>query len=58
MYIYNHQIIGAMKLIDFAKRFDSEESCEEYLKEAREKEGVICAKCGCKKQYWNRARKR
>ena len=47
-----------MRLIDFAKRFDSEESCEQYLKEVREKEGVVCSKCGCKKQYWNRARKR
>lgn len=47
-----------MKLIEFAKHFDSEETCEQYLKAAREKEGVVCNKCGSKKQYWNRSRKR
>lgn len=47
-----------MKLIEFSKRFDSEEACERYLKEAREKAGVVCSKCGGRKQYWNRSRKR
>ena len=47
-----------MKLLDFAKHFDSEEACEKYLKETREKEGIKCSRCGCEKQYWNRCHKR
>ena len=47
-----------MKLLDFAKHFDSEEACEKYLKETREKEGIKCSRCGCEKQYWNRYHKR
>ena len=31
-----------MKLLDFAKNFDREEACEKYLKETREKEGIMC----------------
>ncbi|MBQ2054985.1 MAG: glutathione peroxidase, partial [Bacteroidaceae bacterium] len=34
-----------MKLLDFAKHFDSEEACEKYLKETREKEGIKCSRC-------------
>ena len=47
-----------MKLLDFAKHFDSEEACEKYLKETREKEGIKCSRCGCEKHYWNRCHKR
>lgn len=47
-----------MKLTEFSKRFDSEAACEQYLKEAREKAGVVCSKCGGKKQYWNKCRSR
>ncbi len=36
-----------MKFLDFAKHFDSEEACEKYLKETREKEGIKCSRCGC-----------
>ena len=46
-----------MKLIDFCKQFDSEESCEKHLREIREKEGVVCSKCGSKKHYWDKATK-
>lgn len=49
--------INSMKLIEFTERFDSEESCENYLKEIREKEGVVCAKCGSRKHYWDKASK-
>jgi phage/plasmid primase-like uncharacterized protein len=42
----------------FSKRFDSEAACEQYLKEAREKTGVVCRKCGGKKQYRNKCRGR
>ena len=46
-----------MKLIDFCKRFDSEQACEKHLKAIREKEGVVCSKCGGKKHYWDKASK-
>lgn len=46
-----------MKLIEFSRRFDSEESCEKYLKEVREREGVVCSKCGSKKHYWDKTTK-
>src|SRR5574344_18798 len=46
-----------MKLLEFTKTFDSEEACEAYLKDVREKEGLKCSKCGCEKLYWNKARK-
>lgn len=46
-----------MKLLEFAKHFDNEASCEAHLKEVREKEGVVCSKCGCKEHNWNKARK-
>ena len=46
-----------MKLIDFCKRFDSEDACEKHLKAIREKEGVVCSKCGGKKHYWDKASK-
>jgi len=39
-----------MKLVEFSKRFPNEEACEQYLKEQREKAGVVCKKCGCHKQ--------
>jgi len=31
-----------MKLVEFSKRFPNEEACEQYLKEQREKAGVVC----------------
>ena len=46
-----------MKLIDFCKRFDSEDACEKHLKAIREKEGVVCSKCGGKKHYRDKASK-
>jgi len=46
-----------MKLIDFSRHFENEEACEKYLKELREKEGLVCSKCGGKKHYWDRASK-
>ena len=44
-----------MKLIEFSKHFPDEESCEQYLKLVREKQGIVCTKCGCTKHYWNKA---
>ena len=47
-----------MKLLEFSKRFGSEEDCEIFLKEQREKEGIECTTCGCKKHYWDKYNKR
>ena len=47
-----------MKLIEFGKRFQNEESCEQYLREVREREGVVCSKCGCKEHEWDSHNKR
>ena len=46
-----------MKLLEFAKKFDSEEACEQHLRAVREKEGITCPKCGCKRQYWFKGKK-
>ena len=50
-------ILIIMKLIEFTEHFSNEESCEQYLKEVREKQGVVCTKCGGKAHYWNKASK-
>jgi len=47
-----------MKLLEFNKSFESEEDCEQYLKEQREKTGIICPKCGGKKHRWDKYNKR
>lgn len=47
-----------MKLVEFGKRFCDEESCERYLHDLREKEGVVCSKCGSKDHYWDIHNKR
>jgi hypothetical protein len=41
-----------MNLLNFHKRFPDEETCRMYLKEKREKEGVVCKNCGGTKHYW------
>jgi len=41
-----------MTLFDFYKSFPNEESCEHYLKQEREKEGLVCTKCNQGKFYW------
>lgn len=47
-----------MKLLEFSKRFPDEASCEEYLREKREKKGIVCSKCGGTHQYWDKTSKR
>ena len=42
-----------MKLFEFTQRFPDEASCESYLKAQREKSGIVCKKCGCRKNYWD-----
>lgn len=42
-----------MNLFDFNRRFPTEESCREHLKNLREKDGVECKRCGdVTKHYW------
>jgi len=45
-----------MKLLDFNKHYPTEESCRVAFKEYREKEGVVCRRCGNKTHYWKRNR--
>lgn len=47
-----------MKLVEFGKRFQDEEACERHLREVREREGVVCCKCGCKEHEWDSHHKR
>lgn len=41
-----------MNIFEFTAHFDSEESCRLHYKEQRDKQGVVCKKCGCKNHYW------
>jgi hypothetical protein len=41
-----------MNLLDFIQTFPDEESCKLKFKQIREKEGVVCRKCGNKEHYW------
>ena len=43
-----------MNLLNFINQFPDEESCKLKFKEIRDKEGVICAHCGCMDHYWKR----
>jgi DNA-directed RNA polymerase subunit RPC12/RpoP len=41
-----------MNILDFYKKYPSEEACKEAFIEHRKQEGIVCKKCGCKKHYW------
>jgi len=45
-----------MKILEFVSKFSDEQSCKEYFRDIRMKEGVVCKKCGCKKHYWLRSK--
>ena len=45
-----------MVLLDFYKMFQDEESCKEYFKNIRIKEGLFCKKCNKKDFYWKKDR--
>ena len=47
-----------MKSLEFDWHFSSEEDCERFLKEHREKCGITCASCGGKRHRWDRYNKR
>ncbi len=41
-----------MNLNEYSKSFSDEVSCVAHFKSVRDKQRVVCIKCGCKKQYW------
>ena len=41
-----------MRLLEFIKRFPNEEACKKHLKIFREKQGIVCTRCGCVHHYW------
>ena len=43
-----------MNLLEFEKQYPDEASCRLKWKELREKEGVVCPKCGSKEHYWKK----
>lgn len=45
-----------MKLLDFTKKFKTEEDCKKYLKSRREKQGLVCPRCGCIHFKWKNCR--
>lgn len=45
-----------MKLIEFTKHYPDESSCRLAFKKYREKEGVVCSKCGNTTHYWKKKR--
>ena len=45
-----------MRLLDFNKHYPTEESCRIAFKEYREREGIVCKKCGNTTHYWKKKR--
>jgi len=45
-----------MTILKFAEEFPDENSCRIHMRNTREKEGIICKKCKCKKHYWLKAK--
>jgi len=41
-----------MNLIKFIEEFPDEQSCRDHFRQQREKEGIVCKKCGCSSHYW------
>ena len=41
-----------MNILNFTTVFPDENSCKIHFKNQREKEGIVCKKCGCKNHYW------
>ena len=46
--------VEEMKLIDFISNFPDEKSCKIKLREYRERQGVVCPRCGSILHYWKR----
>jgi DNA-directed RNA polymerase subunit RPC12/RpoP len=41
-----------MNIFSFTAHFGSEEDCRLHFKEQRDKEGVVCKRCGGTSHYW------
>ena len=41
-----------MKIFEFEKYFPNEATCKAKFREVKEKQGIVCRKCGCKRHYW------
>ena len=41
-----------MNILEFVEIFPTEDSCKLHFKDQRERIGITCQKCGCKKHYW------
>ena len=41
-----------MKLEEFFKEFQDEKSCKAKIRQMREKQGIVCRKCGHRHHYW------
>jgi hypothetical protein len=41
-----------MNLLNFVAAYPNEDNCKCKWKEIRDKQGVICSKCGCESHYW------
>jgi transposase-like protein len=41
-----------MNIFDFIRKFPNEQSCEDYLREKRVEEGIVCSRCHLDKHYW------
>lgn len=41
-----------MNLIEFTRHFPNEDACKTHLKFLRERQGIVCNKCGCEHHYW------
>jgi len=48
------KILKTMNLIQFSELYPDEQSCKAKIREIRDSNGVICAKCGCTKHYWKK----
>ncbi len=50
------QEIEQIKLSQFIADFADELTCKSHLKEEREKQGIVCKKCGGDNHYWLKAK--
>ena len=41
-----------MNIIQFTRDFPDESACRAHFRAAREREGIVCKKCGNKKHWW------
>src|SRR5690606_3297112 len=50
------EIKNKMNILSFMEEFPTELACKTHFKQQREKEGVICKKCGSSDHYWLKAK--